>query len=161
MCCTAVQRTNLWLSIPQYSDTLVRSFLVSNTGSEALDLRYNWLHQWHAAGLHQIPVQPVMLYCCQMSNGINTPCTRLDLPVIPYPDRRVHLNSKACTKHQVKDILLLFALFLLCIVTQLLQCNTNQMHICYNLILHIIFYMFRAWKAHHQEDTHKNTGIMV
>jgi len=35
------------------------------------------------------------------------------------------------------------------------------MHICYNLILHSIFYMFRAWKAHHQEDTCNNTGIMV
>ena len=43
----------------------------------------------------------------------------------------------------------------------LLQFKTNQMHIYYNLILHSIFYMFRALKAHHQEDSCKNTGIMV
>jgi len=54
-----------------------------------------------------------------------------------------------------------FLHFLTRIVTQLLQCNINQMHICYNLILHSIFYMFWAWKAHHQEDSCKNTGIMV
>jgi len=54
-----------------------------------------------------------------------------------------------------------FLHFLPWIVTQLLQCNINQMHICYNLILHSIFYMFWAWKTHHQEDSCKNTGIVV
>ena len=52
-------------------------------------------------------------------------------------------------------------LFVPCNATQLLQCKTNPRHICYNLILHSIFYMFRALKAHHQDDSCKNTGIMV
>jgi len=39
--------------------------------------------------------------------------------------------------------------------------STNQMLICYNLISHNIFYMFRVLMAHHQEDSFNNTGIMV
>jgi hypothetical protein len=58
---------------------------------------------------------------------------------------------------QRPDILVLF---ILCIVTQLLQHSTNQMHICHNLMLHSTFYIFRALKAHHQEDSCKNTGIL-
>ena len=40
-----------------------------------------------------------------------------------------------------------------------LQCKTNQMHVYYNLISHSIFYTFRDFKAHHQEDRCKNIGI--
>ena len=52
-------------------------------------------------------------------------------------------------------------LFILCIVTQLLQYRTNQMHICYNLIIHSIFYNFRGLKARNKEESCKNTGIML
>jgi len=46
-------------------------------------------------------------------------------------------------------------------VTHILQCKIAQMHIDYNLILHSIFYIFRALKTHHQEDTCKNTGNVL
>jgi hypothetical protein len=53
-------------------------------------------------------------------------------------------------------------LFTPCIATtQLLQCQTNQMYICYNLIPHRILYMFLTLKSHYQEDSCKNTNIMV
>ena len=46
-------------------------------------------------------------------------------------------------------------------MAHLLQCKTAQTHIYYNLILHSIFYIFRALKTHHQEDTCKNTGNLL
>ena len=42
-----------------------------------------------------------------------------------------------------------------------LLCKTNQMHICYNLISHSFFHMFRDFKAHHQEDSSKNIGNTI
>jgi len=37
----------------------------------------------------------------------------------------------------------------------------RQLHTCYNLISQIIFCMFWALNAHHQEVSCKNTGIMI
>jgi len=51
-------------------------------------------------------------------------------------------------------------LFILCIVTQLLQYRTNQLHIYNNLMLRSILYIFRALKALYEEDSCKNTGIL-
>jgi len=48
-----------------------------------------------------------------------------------------------------------------CIASQLLQCQTNQMYICYNLILHSIIYIFLALNFHHQEDSCQSTNIIV
>ena len=44
-----------------------------------------------------------------------------------------------------------YALFIPCIMRQLLQYRTNQMHTYYNFISQSIFYVLGALKAHHQE----------